>query len=90
MFRPLFLFSLAFIGVWTSDKPAAPAAKKADRIVVEKSTRTMKLMLDGRDVFFYLVRNDTRGLSDYCGYCLTLVTRVPVKRTNTVFDGGWP
>jgi hypothetical protein len=27
---------------------------------------------------------------DYCGYCLTLVTRVPVKRTNTVFDGGWP
>jgi hypothetical protein len=24
----------------------------------------------------------------YCGYCLTLVTRVPVKRTNTVFDGG--
>jgi hypothetical protein len=26
----------------------------------------------------------------YCGYCLTLVTRVPVKRTNTVFDGGWP
>ena len=27
---------------------------------------------------------------DYCGYCLTLVTRVPVKRTKTVFDGGWP
>jgi hypothetical protein len=26
----------------------------------------------------------------YCGYCLTLVTRVPVKRTKTVFDGGWP
>jgi hypothetical protein len=26
----------------------------------------------------------------YCGYCLTLVTRVPVKRTNTVFEGGWP
>jgi hypothetical protein len=27
---------------------------------------------------------------DYCGYCLMLVTRMPVKRTNTVFDGGWP
>jgi len=26
----------------------------------------------------------------YWGYCFTLVTRVPVKRTNTVFDGGWP
>ena len=29
-------------------------------------------------------------LERYCGYCLTLVTREPVKRTNTVFDGGWP
>jgi hypothetical protein len=32
--------------------------------------------------------DNTRGRSAYCGYCLTLVTRVPVKRTNTVFDGG--
>lgn len=34
-----------------------------------------------------------RGLNiakDYCGYCLTLVTRWPVKRTNTVLEGGWP
>ena len=27
---------------------------------------------------------------DYCGNCLMPVTRSPVKRTNTVFDGGWP
>ena len=34
---------------------------------------------------------DRLNIADgYCGYCLTLVTRVPVKRTNTVFDGGWP
>jgi len=26
----------------------------------------------------------------YCGYCLMLVTRSPLKRTKTVFDGGWP
>jgi hypothetical protein len=39
----------------------------------------------GADNFFYLVRDAPRGFSDYCGYCLTLVTREPVKRTNTVF-----
>jgi murein L,D-transpeptidase YafK len=59
MFRPLLLFSLAFIGVWTSDKPAAPAAKKAHRIVVEKSTRTMKLMLDGQILKTYKVALST-------------------------------
>ena len=26
----------------------------------------------------------------YCGNCLMPVTRSPVKRTKTVFDGGWP
>jgi murein L,D-transpeptidase YafK len=45
MFRPLCLFSLASISVLVADKPPATAAKKAVRIVVEKSTRTMKLML---------------------------------------------
>jgi hypothetical protein len=27
---------------------------------------------------------------NYCGNCLMLVTRSPMKRTKTVFDGGWP
>jgi murein L,D-transpeptidase YafK len=45
MVRALCLFSLAFIVVWAADKPTEPPTKKADRIVVEKSTRTMKLML---------------------------------------------
>ncbi len=27
---------------------------------------------------------------DYCGNCLMLVTRSPMKRTKTVFEGGWP
>src|ERR1700730_9915854 len=27
---------------------------------------------------------------NYCGYCLMLVTRSPMKRMKTVFDGGWP
>lgn len=33
-----------------------------------------------------------RGLlkENYLGNCFTLVTRSPVKRTNTVFDGGCP
>jgi hypothetical protein len=26
----------------------------------------------------------------YCGNCLMLVTWSPLKRTKTVFDGGWP
>jgi hypothetical protein len=26
----------------------------------------------------------------YCGNCLMLVTCSPVKRTKTVFEGGWP
>jgi hypothetical protein len=30
------------------------------------------------------------GVRNYCGNCLTLVTREPVKRTKTVLDGGWP
>jgi len=45
MVRALLLFSLACIAGWTADKTTVPPAKKADRIVVEKSARTMKLML---------------------------------------------
>jgi hypothetical protein len=29
-------------------------------------------------------------ICSYCGNCLTLVTRGPVKRTKTVLEGGWP
>jgi murein L,D-transpeptidase YafK len=43
MLRTLCLFSLALM-VGALDKPAAPPTTKADRIIVEKSARTMKLM----------------------------------------------
>src|ERR1700692_1761802 len=59
MSRALRLLSLAFIGVWTSDKPTAPAAKTADRIVVEKSTRTMNLMLGNQVLKTYKVALST-------------------------------
>jgi len=55
MFRTLCLLSLACIVVWAADKPTAPPVKKADRIVVEKSTRTMKLMLGSEVLKTYKV-----------------------------------
>jgi hypothetical protein len=30
------------------------------------------------------------GAKIYCGNCLMLVTRSPVKRTKMVLEGGWP
>ena len=59
MSRAQCLFSLAFIGVWTSDKPTARPVKKADRIVVEKSARTMKLMLGNQVLETYKVALST-------------------------------
>src|ERR1700722_8893051 len=59
MSRARCLFSLAFIGVWTADKPTEPAAKTANRIVVEKSTRTMKLMLGNQVLKTYKVALST-------------------------------
>jgi murein L,D-transpeptidase YafK len=38
------LLSLAFITSWCAAKPRTPAVEEADRIVVEKSARTMTLM----------------------------------------------
>jgi murein L,D-transpeptidase YafK len=55
MFRALWLSSLAIISALAADKPAAPPARKADRIVVEKSARTMKLMLGSEILKTYKV-----------------------------------
>jgi murein L,D-transpeptidase YafK len=55
MLRALCLFSLAFISVLAADKPTAPPAKTADRIIVEKSTRTMKLMRGSKVLKTYKV-----------------------------------
>jgi murein L,D-transpeptidase YafK len=55
MVRALLLFSLACIPGWAADKTTAPPAKKADRIVVEKSARTMKLMLGSEVLKTYKV-----------------------------------
>jgi len=71
------------------------------RITEERKTRFMgtstpQEIEDRPGHFLYFLRDATTGYrryeyrGGYCGYCLTLVTRVPVKRTNTVFDGGWP
>jgi murein L,D-transpeptidase YafK len=55
MVRALLFFSLACIAGWAADKTTAPPAKKADRIVVEKSARTMKLMLGSEVLKTYKV-----------------------------------
>jgi murein L,D-transpeptidase YafK len=55
MFRALWLFSLALISALGADKPSAHPAKTADRIIVEKSARTMKLMLGGEVLKTYKV-----------------------------------
>jgi hypothetical protein len=34
--------------------------------------------------------NEFAGREGYCGNCLMLVTRSPVKRIKTVLEGGWP
>jgi hypothetical protein len=52
----------------------------------DKMGRFLSFMRDTTSGYYgYVNVGDT-----YCGYCLTLVTRVPVNRTNTVFDGGCP
>lgn len=55
MVRALLFFSLACIAGWAANKTTAPPAKKADRIVVEKSARTMKLMLGSEVLKTYKV-----------------------------------
>jgi murein L,D-transpeptidase YafK len=55
MFRALWLSSLAIISALAADKPTAHPAKTADRIIVEKSARTMKLMLGGEILKTYKV-----------------------------------
>jgi hypothetical protein len=71
--------------------------RQADRInlfrrfsaadVGEHSAREIRRQA-GRSISY--LRGRLNIADAYCGYCLTLVTREPVKRTNTVFDGGWP
>jgi hypothetical protein len=53
--------------------------------VGEHSAREIRRQM-GRSISY--LRGRLNIADAYCGYCLTLVTRVPVKRTNTVFDGG--
>ncbi len=55
MVRVLLLLSLACTTAWGTDKTTTPPAKTADRIVVEKSARTMKLMRGGEVLKTYKV-----------------------------------
>jgi murein L,D-transpeptidase YafK len=53
--RALLLLGLACTAGWGTDKTTTPPAKKADRIIVEKSARTMTLMQGGKVLKTYKV-----------------------------------
>ena len=55
----LFVLGLVCSVSWAADKSAPPAVEKADHIVVEKSSRTMTLLHDGRALKTYRVALST-------------------------------